>query len=376
MDRPAFPAENVRTPVSEPEYFASPNRADDGCHRGDRSKSEKHKFRGRKGFRRRCPVQLARGYCVQARHRVMKGFVAAQEGRDRSAESPPAPFTAGDSLPGGHATCWRANHEGLCPMSFFEYQCNRCGRIHPISPSQAGAVLGCLCGNQMDLPSLSDLRKHAGMTAYEKPTAEMIVEMVADGRLPDSPVCVNCSGRCDGQALVAICERTRTKTCGTGGGGSDGFVAGLILGVPFFLPLGGSGASGDVHQEQLGRDVFVPVPIRVCDRCWDEIIGLRANLLLRTGTRALGIVAAVLFLLWFAEPFLRFGVPLTWAISCFGVAVVLWITRSWYRSRSAVAVKSLLRTTPIYCHLLEEYPEAEIVAGYLHDRESVSLQGR
>lgn len=249
-------------------------------------------------------------------------------------------------------------------MSSFEYQCERCGRIHQMSASRAGADLECSCGFRTTLPPLSQLRRSAGLAAYEKTTAETIVEMVADGRLPDSSMCVACSARCDEMQLVAVCERMQTRTSITrAGGGFGGFVAGFVSGIPVFIPLGGGPMKLDVAEEQLGRDVVVPVPMRVCNRCWSEVQGHGMNALLRTGTVLLGIAAAVLFLLWLTEPILGVGVPLIWAMPCVGGAAVLWIARRWWSSRSKTAVKSLLQETPIYRDLCEDYPDLEVVAG-------------
>jgi hypothetical protein len=137
----------------------------------------------------------------------------------------------------------------------------------------------------------------------------------------------------------------------------------MIAGIPFFVPLGGGRSDGEVTEEQLGRDVVVPVPVRICESCWEEVRGNRASALLRTGTLAFGIAAAVMFLLWFTEPILGFGVPISWAVSCFGGALVFWIVRHWYCSRSTIALKSLLQKTPVYRDLCDEYPDLEIVAG-------------
>ena len=221
----------------------------------------------------------------------------------------------------------------------------------------------------MTLPPLGQLRKQAGLTAYEKPTSELIIEMVADGQLPERTACVSCGASCGEMSLVAICERTRMRTHSDGGGGSGGgFLAGFVGGIPLLLPFGGGGGSESrVTEEQLGRSVVVPVPMCICDRCWHEVSGRRVSNLLQRSTLALGIATAVLLVLWLVGPFLRFKVPMVWVCSCFGGAVACGIAERWYAASSMLAVKSLLRKTPIYRDLCAEYPDAEVVAGQLDE---------
>lgn len=250
-------------------------------------------------------------------------------------------------------------------MSFLEHQCDRCGKTHSVERAQAGATLDCACGQRMTLPPLSQLRKQTGMAAFEKSTAATIIELVAEGRLPKCSNCVRCSVSCDELPLVAICEQGSYSARAVGGGGGA-FIGGIFGGIPFLIPLGG-GSPSRITERQSGRDLVVPVPMCICDHCWNTVSRHRSNTLLRRGALALRFAAIASLLLWFTRRVAGFGIPFSWALLCIGCAVISSVMHRWYASRTKNSVKSVLQETLLYRELCEEYPDAEIVKGRLED---------
>lgn len=50
----------------------------------------------------------------------------------------------------------------------FTVSCS-CGRVQTVSEGSAGARIACDCGQTVDVPSLTQLRKQAGLSAIETP---------------------------------------------------------------------------------------------------------------------------------------------------------------------------------------------------------------
>jgi hypothetical protein len=245
-------------------------------------------------------------------------------------------------------------------MKTFEHACGGCGKIHRVDAKCAGASITCRCGFQTLLPSLSELR-WAGTAIFDVPTAETITDMVARGVLPESPFCVECRAKCEVRPLVAVCEQTQVIRHSSGGS-LDLII--IIFGIPISLPLGG-GSPGVGSEELHGRDVFVPVPTHICDHCWSEMLGHRLLAFLRMLVVAFAGATGLLLLLWFVVPGRHFEIPFGYVLLSFAATFVSWIATCWHMLRSAHKMRSSLKKTRLYAALLEEYPEAKIVAGSL-----------
>lgn len=257
-------------------------------------------------------------------------------------------------------------------MHSFEFRCHQCGRVQDVTAVQAGMTLQCLCGSENLVPPLSELRRQAGMAAFEKSTSDTILEMVSDGRLPPGPGCVDCGTVCDERPLVALCERVRLGTSESRGQWSGGFIAGILGGLPFFLPLG-SWTAGEVREQQLGRDVVVPMPVRICDRCWEQSTGRSRNAVFGYLAAALAAVVAVLLVLWALKPFIGVEISPTGIVAALAAAILAWVAKRRSTAESAAAVKALLSKVPVYRDLCREYPHAQIVEGQLHEYSDMRL---
>jgi len=141
----------------------------------------------------------------------------------------------------------------------FKIRCG-CGRNVPVPSSAAGSQFRCTCGQILSVPKLSELRIQAGKAPFERTTAERIGQMVADNALPDGNQCASC-GTVTGEALkvLLVCERPWQRHAGIWAKiASHAFVfwEWLLSRHP---------------EEPLGRELVVPVPLRMCAACATDL---------------------------------------------------------------------------------------------------------
>ena len=173
-----------------------------------------------------------------------------------------------------------------------------CGAVHAVTATQAGATLRCTCARSIDVPPLSTLRRSAGESPYPQNTIEKIRAMIHNGELPSGEVCPFSGRPADDTILLHVqCERSWVR----GSDASDTDTK--ILYVLLFGWIGALFASRKTGpRQEMGRDTSVDVPVRIAS-------SVRAKLL---GTRRQS------------------------------------------------ALKALLKQTPIYAQLLEEFPAARV----------------
>ena len=87
-----------------------------------------------------------------------------------------------------------------------------CGQVLAVPASAAGSSLPCACGRTHQVPSLSELRKQAGLPAFRANAVLLIEDMKAGGELP-LPECLGC-GRDTDETVVAIAECEKAWTPG------------------------------------------------------------------------------------------------------------------------------------------------------------------
>jgi hypothetical protein len=164
---------------------------------------------------------------------------------------------------------------------------------------QAGSTIQCICGASVDVPLLSALRRSAGETAMPLNSIETIQALIRDGELPSGDVCPYSGAAADRTFLVRVqCERSFVR-------GSDPIDAkGAIFYVVFLGWIGALIAycKSSGRREELGRDTIIDLPLRVSADAAAKLARLRGQ-------------------------------------------------RTW---------KALLRKSPAYARLLDEYPEARI----------------
>ena len=156
----------------------------------------------------------------------------------------------------------------------------------------------CSCGRSVTVPSLSTLRTSAGKSAVPLNTLDAIRKILRDGSLPEGVVCPY-SGRLANEVIYfhIQCERTWAA-----GGDREDFLT-RFIGFFVFGWVGALIASQrSASSEALGRDVSIEVPVRISG-------DIRHQLL---------------------------------------------------RTKRQRKLKDLLRQTPIYAKLLQEYPGATV----------------
>jgi len=171
----------------------------------------------------------------------------------------------------------------------------------PASATQAGAQLLCLCGQEVDVPRLSDLRQAAGAQAYETSIIEVISRMARENALPITDQCAVClQPTKDYVELHVQCESQWIQHSGAGRR-LFALLATLVLPFWFLWWLIADSLMREKHVER-GHDRSVRVQLPACD--------------LHQAT-------------------LR-------------------------QMRSQAKLKKLLRTVPLYAELLSEFPRAKV----------------
>ena len=83
-----------------------------------------------------------------------------------------------------------------------------CGKRVPVSASQCGTTATCVCGAEIAVPTLGTLRQRAGMDRLESGPISTIRRLEREGGLPDGHYCVVCEGRTSDIMTVHVeCER-------------------------------------------------------------------------------------------------------------------------------------------------------------------------
>jgi hypothetical protein len=188
----------------------------------------------------------------------------------------------------------------------------------------------------VQVPSLAELRRQAGLPTYEVNPADLIEEMLAAGELPHSCMCVRC-GDTTAEVLAARAECEKVWVPRSGGW----YVGGLVGGIPFFF--------GDRDDgEPQGRNLTVLVPIALCPDCQQRLVPEYLIPIFRVLAVA-NLAAGFIFLAWSI-----------WAALLLPLAGLLWWGQKLCIRRQQRAFKAVLRQVPIYARLLERYPEAQI----------------
>ncbi len=175
-----------------------------------------------------------------------------------------------------------------------------CGAVHAVAATQAGTTLECKCGRSVAVPALSALRLSAGETPIPLNTVERIEAMIRDGELPSGGVCPLSGRPADRVVHFRVeCEQSWVRHRDSGDSGHR-FALTLLFGL-----LGGwliSWGADPTEVETMGRDTAVTVPLGVASEARSKVM----------------------------------------------------------RMRRQKALKALLRSTPIYAELLDQFPNAHV----------------
>jgi len=149
-----------------------------------------------------------------------------------------------------------------------------CGNEIGVSASQAGSSVSCDCGQAVDVPRLSLLRRSAGEEGVPLGIIERIELLIDKDRLELGESCVVSGVRTTSVLHFHVqCERIWQR------GGSPGFFM-LILQILIRIPFGRIGQAmwqddADDPVEEFGRDSSIVVPLHVAPEYHQQVLGCR-----------------------------------------------------------------------------------------------------
>src|SRR5204862_1500612 len=96
----------------------------------------------------------------------------------------------------------------------FHLKCS-CGNTVVVTEAAAEGAARCPCGQAVPVPPLTELRRQAGLPAYNISPELEIEYLLEDGATPGGKTCVRCGTATDDRVLVVTeCERSWTKQRG------------------------------------------------------------------------------------------------------------------------------------------------------------------
>jgi hypothetical protein len=147
----------------------------------------------------------------------------------------------------------------------FHLDCE-CGNRVAVTEGSAGATVDCACGRTIKVPSLSQLRKLHGLEPASLLNPVLLIEhLAAAGELPPGETCIQCGfPTSETLNVVAECEKVWIRRSGGVLKSTLIFFISLLF-TPFVIFYRG-GVVG-----VYGRDLILPVPLRVCPDCKPEV---------------------------------------------------------------------------------------------------------
>ncbi len=142
-----------------------------------------------------------------------------------------------------------------------------CGKKILVREGDAGARLQCSCGRALEVPSLHELRRRAGLPPPGLRIEKVVETLLLAGKLPEERHCVVCATATEGVLCCTTeCERAHV----TGGRPWWAYLLG-------FLTLGWLGAAAVYAsaggEQEWGTDRIFPLPLRVCASCQRRLNG-------------------------------------------------------------------------------------------------------
>lgn len=228
----------------------------------------------------------------------------------------------------------------------YPVQC-QCGAVRLVPEERAGTSLRCPCGSTIAVPDLADLRSGAGARMGPPTPEKTIVNGVDSGRLPPEH-CATCgSAATKLLQYEAICEKSFVGSSGT-----NGFVECLLIGFGWLVGGMVGAAFATVPREEqtmLGRDLVVPVPIRLCHSCGIYRVPGHSHVM------AL-LLAGVAFVLACFLAF-RDGLFALGALAAAVILLMVGVNRARARRDSLIALLSHVQP---YAELFERFPDAAV----------------
>jgi hypothetical protein len=191
------------------------------------------------------------------------------------------------------------------------------------------------------------------MKSQNPEVAVRVAKEVKNGLLPPA-ACVGCGGtRVELRENWAICQRADTRWEDSG---ERQAVFGLVGWIPFFIPL----PSKNPVEIREGIDIVCPLPIRVCEQCWDVIDGGARHRLLSCFSQFFFIAAFVAFMTWMFSRRRGWEISYLWAVASLAAAVPFHIGASFIEAKRPRRLRKLLYKVDSYKELLDEFPNADL----------------
>jgi hypothetical protein len=153
--------------------------------------------------------------------------------------------------------------------------CDHCGRARPVVAAHAGETIPCLCGQQIRVPPLSELRRIAGDPVPLMGIADQLRAMYLERELPPEPRCACCQVKTS-ETLECWVECERARVEGT-------LPWHILLGILFTIlsPLRGLiflAGRNNPEIEASGNDLVVRTPLPLCENCLHTTSRRESNL--------------------------------------------------------------------------------------------------
>jgi hypothetical protein len=167
--------------------------------------------------------------------------------------------------------------------------------------------------------------------------------------------CVRCGAKVPSvRELYAVCQRaTRTWE----GGNVEGFVGGVIAGIPFVLPSD----FGPSVERREGEDIVVSVPLPVCDGCWKQLDGGTVVRILSACSQILFAAAVVTLVYLMFAKIQGNAISLFWPLGLFACAIPPHLVADRISSHWSERLKEYMRAVSQYDALLNTFPDTELL---------------
>lgn len=226
----------------------------------------------------------------------------------------------------------------------FHVRCE-CGHDVAVSASTAGTTCSCSCGRTVRVPSLSELKRQAGLPAYSPPAVLVIEHMLAEGKLPCTATCAGCDDT-TGEVIDAIAECEKVRTSEPNDDLTFFAIAFVFFG--FFWTFLLSFLRRQQDTREFGRTLTLRLPIRLCSNCQRKVFR-KPRLNFRVLGTGLAVLGLALMVFWTA-----------WGGLLLAGSVLVWWQGSITGARQQAAIKNVLQRVPVYENLLRDYPHAKV----------------
>jgi hypothetical protein len=215
-----------------------------------------------------------------------------------------------------------------------------CGKCLPITEEKAGSAVTCPCGRRVVVPLLEEFHNRPLLLSAAS-VERRIRRLIAEGVLPDTATCLQCSGAETRVVNLELeCERSTVHASG----GQRFLIIPLIWGFVWTT------WREPERLEIRGRDTEVATPVSLCAACRLQLRAPEGSGYLPLAVLLLAASAVLAYFAIFA------GVGL----AVVGLAFLL-LKRRLALRRWQSGLKELLGKVPVYRQALKRYPWAVVI---------------